>query len=118
MHKVAIKPTYKGPPFESGGTSIFAGGKPAPAISYLMNAGLLTPDMIVLDFGAGKYARNTKFLKRHGIHTVAVDPFNANGKHNVLDPKDIDLKKFDAVFTSYVLNVVPEYIEDEILKKF
>jgi hypothetical protein len=51
---------YAGKPLETGGTSI-AGGA-APPIKFLFAKGYIKPGMKVLDFGAGKYARNADFL--------------------------------------------------------
>jgi hypothetical protein len=111
------KPTYQGPALEKGATSISGKGKPAPGMEYLISHGIFKKGMKVLDYGAGKYARNSKFLQQHGIDSVAVDPFNHNEKSGVLPDEAVAGKHFDVAFTSYVLNVVPEKIEDEILSK-
>lgn len=107
------KRTYTGDPLETGGTSI-AGGA-APAIKGLFKAGHIKPGDKVLDYGAGKYARNANFLRENGCDVYAYDPFNgtdADGWEGV--SSKIPNEKFDVVFTSFVLNVVPEHIEKDI----
>ena len=110
-------PTYQGPPLEKGGTSISAQGKPAPGIDLLVGKGILKPGIKILDYGAGKYARNAKYLIQKGMDVVAVDKFNHNEQNGVLPDEAIDSQHFDVAFTSYVLNVIPESVEDEILQK-
>jgi len=110
MHK-----TYAGPPLENGKTSIF--GNHSPGIDYFINNGIFTKESKILDYGAGKYGRNTKYLKTKGFNATPVDKFNYNNQFCVLPETFINRKYFDVSFTSYVLNVVPEYIEDEILNK-
>jgi hypothetical protein len=111
----ATRPTYDGPPLESGKTSLSL-EKPAPYMDRFISMGILKPGMKVLDYGAGKTARNANYLRSKGFDVIAVDPFNHNEKLKIL--KDVGKgDHFDAAFTSFVLNVVPEYIEDEILKK-
>ena len=77
----------------------------------------ITDEMKVLDYGAGKTGRNAKWLRDRGVNVFAYDPYNGSecdgwtGVCNTL-PDDQD---FDVVLTSYVLNVVPDNIEDDIL---
>ena len=108
--------TYKGPALEKGGTSIFC-KSPAPGVDFLINEGVFFKNAKILDYGAGKCARNTNYLISKGFDTVAVDKFNFNDKFNVLQDKDIDGQHFDIAFTSYVLNVVTYNDECKILKK-
>lgn len=105
---------YTGVPLESGGTSI--PGSAAPAVKWLVDSGLV--EGTVLDYGAGKYARNADFLRDRGFKTYAFDPFNFNGKEgweqgavSSILPK----KKFDVAFSCFVLNVVPKKLEAEII---
>lgn len=110
--------TYDGPPLESGGTSIKGKGEnvPAPAVKWLFEKGYITADMKVLDYGAGKYGRNANYLREQGCEVYGFDPYNgsdANGWEGVSNKKPTE--KFDVGFSSFVLNVVPEYIEDEII---
>jgi hypothetical protein len=112
--------TYDGPPLESGGTSIKGRGE-APAIRRLMGK-VIQPGMTVLDYGAGKYSRNADFIRASGARVYAFDPFNGVGSDGwemgevamSLPPAGV---KFDVGFTSFVLNVVPEYIEDKIIRE-
>lgn len=105
--------------YTSAGTSIK--GKLSPSIKYLVDKGYLNPGMKVLDYGAGKYARNSIPLREMGIDVFSYDPFNgfdgvngwSEGVSKTL-PKD---EKFDAGFTAYVLNVVPEDVEAHIVKE-
>ena len=107
------KRVYTGDPLETGGTSIQ--GLAAPAIQALTKAGKFQGN--VLDYGAGKYGRNAKFIREAGFKVWSYDPFNgkagANGWTEV--SKDLPNIQFDVGFTSYVLNVVPEKIEDQII---
>lgn len=109
---------YDGEPLESGGTSIQ--GNAAPAIQKLFKKGVFKPGMKVLDYGAGKYARNADYLRNSGLTVYAFDPFNGTGANgwelgnvsSTLPPRG----KFDAAFTCFVINVVPKKIEDVIIK--
>lgn len=106
---------YTGEPLETGGTSI-AGG-PVAGVKLMLKNGVIKPNMKVLDYGAGKYGRNAEFLRQNGIECFAFDPFNGtdpDGYSGVSKTKPNE--KFDVVFTSYVLNVVPEHVEDDILR--
>ena len=58
----------------------------------------------VLDFGAGKTAMHTKWLKDNGFKNVTAYDFGANCIDGVHDSEAI-LKKYDVVFASNVLNV-------------
>lgn len=116
---------YTGKPLESGGTSI--AGSAAPALKALVGK-VFKPGMKVLDYGAGKYARNADHLRKDGIETFAYDPFNGNaeaaeGWDEGKISKSISLKvnggkKFDAGFSCFVLNVVPKNVEQDIIKEF
>lgn len=111
------KRIYTGEPLESGGTSIQ--GEAAPPIKTLAAKGAFSEGMKVLDYGAGKYGRNSEFLRKMGVEVYSYDPFNGtsgvDGWSGVTTDKPTNTD-FDAVFTSYVLNVVPEHIEDGIIK--
>jgi hypothetical protein len=109
---------YTGVPLEKGGTSIQGGV--APGVKFLFDKGLVKPGMKVLDYGAGKYARNADFLRGNGVRCYAYDPFNSNGSEgwelgsvSGALPRD---KDFDAGFSCFVLNVVPCHVEDSIVK--
>lgn len=110
--------TYKGEPLEKGGTSIAgAHGSPAPAIRDLFNQGHIKGT--VVDYGAGKYARNADYLRAQGLEVYAYDPFNgqpdADGYSGVSTVLPDTM--FDVGFTSYVLNVVPEHTEAAIIRE-
>jgi hypothetical protein len=106
---------YDGPPLEEGGTSIT--GKAAPFIRRLGK--IVTPGMKILDYGAGRVARNADHLRTLGAKVYAYDPFHSTGGDG-WEPGSVTQRlphgKFDLVFTCYVLNVVPKHIEDNILK--
>ena len=70
---------YTGKPLESGGTSITGGA--APALKALVGK-VFKRGMKVLDYGAGKYARNADYLRGEGIDTFAFDPFNGNAEQS------------------------------------
>lgn len=109
--------SYTGQPLETGGTSIKGQGA-APPIKWLYSKGHITNDMKVLDYGAGKFGRNSDWLREQGLEVYAYDPFNgtdSNGWEGVSTIKPTDT--FDVAFSSYVLNVVPEHIENDIIKE-
>lgn len=112
------KRRYEGPPLETGKTSIKGGA--APAIQWMTKQGIFQPGMKVLDWGAGKVARNADFLRSLGCEVFAYDPFNATGgdgwEMGSVAGEKPDPQQFDVGFSSFVLNVVPEHIEDEILR--
>lgn len=113
---------YEGETLEKGKTSI--NGKATPGVRWLFEKGHIKPGMTVLDYGAGKYGRNSKYLREQGVDVFSYDPFNFNtervvegwdsGRISNAYPEDFE---FDVVLTCYVLNVVPKAIEDEIVAK-
>jgi len=111
-----VERVYTGEPLEKGGTSI--SGNAAPPVRDLLAKGIIKPGMTVLDFGAGKFARNANFLRDNGVKCYAYDPFNgtnADGWEQGVSKKLPSKGKFDLAFTAYVLNVVPEHVENELL---
>ena len=105
-----------GQPLEKGGTSIQ--GKAAPGIQWLAKQGAFDGAKKILDYGAGKYARNANFLREQGYKVYAYDPFNGDPNANGWEGVSTKLPrgKFDVAFSSFVLNVVPEYIEKDIIQ--
>lgn len=106
---------YTGQPLETGGTSTNFNA-PAPAIKDLIKKSIIKPNHTVLDYGAGKYGRNANFLRNQNIKTYAYDPFNGysdDGWNEVA--KSLPKQQFDVGFSSFVLNVVPKHIEDNIV---
>lgn len=113
-----IERFYSGKPLEKGGTSI--AGKAAPPVRDLFKKKIVKPEDKVLDYGAGKYSRNADFLRDQGCQVYAYDPFNGTGsggweRGEVSNKLPIG-EKFDVGFSAYVLNVVPEHTEDELIK--
>jgi hypothetical protein len=107
---------YVGEPLETGGTSISA--NVAPMVKYLFDTGKINSGDTVFDYGAGKYGRNSTWLREQGCNVFAFDPYNgttADGWEGVAVQKPKNMK-FDVVFSAYVLNVVPEHIECGLLK--
>ena len=93
---------------------------PVAPIIDLINSGKVTEDMTVLDYGAGKYARNADEFRRRGIKAYAYDPFNgeegANGWEMGKVAKTLPKgEKFDVAFSSFVLNVVKQADEEFII---
>lgn len=114
-----IDKTYKGSAIETGGTSIKGQG-PSPYITKLIKQNKFV-EKTVLDYGAGKYGRNAEAIRNAGGKVFAYDPYNGEigvsgweGVSNTLPSVD---QTFDIAFTSYVLNVLPENIEDKIIKE-
>jgi hypothetical protein len=120
----ALRETYHGPALEQGGTS--RGGGVAPPVKWLFGKdtkdyGLKLPKAAkILDYGAGKYGRNAEWLRSQGYRVYAYDPYNSNssdgwGEGNISSRPPPVGEKFDVVFTAYVLNVVPQRVEKEIV---
>jgi hypothetical protein len=107
---------YSGIPLETGNTSI--SGNVSPIIKQVFQD---IHSVSILDYGAGKYSRNSKYLRSIGNKVFSFDPFNFNSVVEWRGWDDyiantIPPISFDIVFTSYVLNVVPKHIEREIIK--
>jgi hypothetical protein len=102
--------------YTSAATSIK--GKEVAALVKLFSKGMFVPGGNALDYGAGKYGRNAEYLRSQGIKTYAYDKFNgssSDGWHGV----SLNIpngQTFNTGFTSYVLNVVPESVESEIIR--
>jgi len=115
---------YKGVPLEKGGTSI--AGKESPAVRWLYDKHIKGFGE-VLDYGAGKYARNADFLRNLGVPTFAYDPYNFNcpsigGWNNGLVSGDVCLEDnngylFNICLTSFVLNVLPKNEESAVIEE-
>jgi len=108
---------YKGDPLETGGTSIQ--GQAAPAVRALFKSGAIKPGMKVVDYGAGKYGRNANFLRENGVEVFGYDPYNgtdSDGWSGVSKTPPTG-QKFDLAMSVFVLNVVPEHTEDDIITK-
>ena len=107
---------YSGTPLETGKTS--TNFPVAPAIVWLKSANIIKDNSVVLDYGAGTYGRNSNYLRDNNVKTYAYDPFNGaktdgwSGVSTMLVHQ-----QFDVVFTSFVLNVVPKYVEEDIIKQ-
>ena len=111
---------YDGPPVEKGGTSAkFKGDAASPALKWLITQGAFADAKVILDYGAGKYGRNSIALRKLGFQVYSYDPYNgkqgANGWEDVATT--LPRRKFHVGFTSFVLNVVPEYIEQQIIER-
>ncbi len=109
--------TYKGDPLEKGGTSIQ--GQAAPAVRALLKNETIKPGMKVLDYGAGKYGRNANFLRENGVEVFAFDPYNGTDSDGWagVSRKPPTGQKFDLAMSVFVMNVVPEHTEDDIVVK-
>jgi len=109
---------YAGPMISSENTSINA--PPSPALKKLTGS-VFKEGQKVLDYGAGKFARNADYLRDQGIEVYAYDPYNGTGEDGwgkgVVSSKLPQSKKFDVAFTSFVLNTVSCDEEKKILAK-
>lgn len=115
---------YRGVPLEKGGTSI--AGKASPAVRWLYEKHIKDFGE-VLDYGAGKYARNADFLRALGVPTFAYDPYNFNCTSDlgwdvglVSDTVCLDDNNgylFNIGLTSFVLNVLPKDDEKVVIEK-
>ena len=68
--------------------------------------GVATNDEI-LDFGAGKHALGTEYLREHGFASVTPYDIGKNVVHGLHDSKALD-RRYDIVMMSSVLNVQPK----------
>jgi hypothetical protein len=71
----------------------------------------------VLDYGAGRYARNAVGLREAGYRVYAYDPLKGDGDGWKGVSPELPCGKFDLVFSSYVLNVVRQDVEREIVEE-
>jgi len=114
---------YNGAPKEKGGTSI--SGKICKAVKNLFFTKDGFPSMhlgtTILDVGAGKYDRNAKALRSAGYLVYSYDPNHgkpgADGWVEVTNVKPDMSQRFTVAYSCYVLNVVPEFIQDEIIRE-
>jgi len=71
----------------------------------------------ILDYGAGRYARNAKGLRELGFEVYAYDPYehkcSGDGWAGVSEDLPVG-ERFDLVFSAYVLNVVTEAVEQTL----
>lgn len=80
-----------------------------------------TPEFYVMDYGAGKHARHANFLRDiEGFKVFAFDKFKSTGGSGWEAGSIISTlprhKRFDFVFSAYMLNVVTEDVQnDDIL---
>lgn len=113
-----MRKRYKGPLLEEGGTSINRGA--APGVTWLYDQGLLDHYETILDYGSGKYDRNARYLRSKGFQVYSYDPYHGGTKYDgwITGASNVvPRQKFDIGITNYVLCVVPEYEEREIVKK-
>lgn len=104
---------YDGPPLETGETAQHFSNA-SPGVSNLIQK--LKDKGTVLDFGAG-HGRNSRYLRELGFECYGYDPFNGEDSDGWTGvSRNLPEHKFDAAFTSYVLNVVPFYTQMEILR--
>lgn len=107
---------YEGPPLENGGTSI--AGKESPSARFLFENGYIKSGQTVLDYGAGKIDRNGKYFREQGCKVYSYDPHNGTDVDGWKAVSNAFPKgSFDVAFSSYVLNVVPHYEEQKIIKR-
>jgi hypothetical protein len=86
------------------------------SVKWLFNRGSFKGTII--DYGCGKIARNTIFLREQGLKVYSYDKFwgksGVNGWSDI--SSDLPNEQFYVGFTSFVLNVVNINEEDEILQ--
>lgn len=75
--------------------------QPAPLIKLVKQ--LATPDMKILDYGAGKYCRHVIELRNLGLDVTAYDIAN-----NVTELHDVNAldRQYDLVYANCVLNIL------------
>jgi hypothetical protein len=110
---------YTGAALEKGATSMKGITKEAPALrKVIWKSGWIKEGQTVLDYGAGRHSRNADFLRKKGCKVYAYDPFFNTGNGwdmGTVSTRMPPTNHFDIGFSSFVLNVVPEHIENEII---
>ena len=114
-----MKKYYKGETLECGRTSM-SSKKVCPHVVYLFKRGIIQPGQFLLDYGCGKYARNTIWLAKQGVRVYAYDPFWGThiadcGWAHISDQIP-EFPYFDIIMTCYVLNVVKKQTERNIIE--
>ncbi len=86
------------------------------SVKWLFNRGAFKGTII--DYGCGRVARNSVFLREQGLKVYSYDKFwGKSGVDGWLDiSSDLPNEQFYVGFTSFVLNVVNVIEEDEILQ--
>lgn len=88
---------------------------PAPGVRWLWKHSYLNEGMNVLDYGAGR-GRNAAWLRSRGVEVYAYDPWHPDSSDGWSGVSDaLPEGRFDRVFTSYVLCVLPKDVEDEVI---
>lgn len=92
---------------------------PAPGLLWLEKHHYLKSEGVktILDYGAG-HGRNANYLRSQGFEVYAYDPchYNEDGCwYGVSNQKPPEHLYFDLVLTSYVLNVMTEQKQNELL---
>lgn len=85
-------------------TSRSAGAVSAKAVVPRYVASIASPNLAILDFGAGKDAVHTKRLRSNGLNVTAHD-FGGNFNGEVHDGAAL-LRQYDLVFASNVINTL------------
>lgn len=110
---------YTGDHPDSAETAIV--GDEVAWIRKLVDGGYFLKGAKILDYGAGIMPpRNADYLRELGFDVYAYDPGNGadgvDGWEIGKVSKTLPKEHFDVAFTSYVLNVVPKDIQDEIIE--
>ena len=112
-------PTYAGPSIERGQTRTSIRANVGAGITTLFKTHI-HPGMHILDYGAGKYARNADWFRERGVHVYAYDPNNfttsGDGWERGAVSSQLPHERFDVALTAFVLNVVPFYHEKRIIE--
>lgn len=110
---------YNGKTIDSHKTAI-KNYSSSPGVRFLKDNGYIPDKSFILDFGAGKYPRNANYLRSLGHTVYAYDPLNGedidglSNKVMGISSSILPTYLFDIIITSYVLNVVPLYEEQNI----
>ena len=81
----------------------------AKGFGVLAKKGLLKPGTVNVDLGGGRYEHGTQFMKKHGVTSHVLDPYNRSPQHNEKVKKTIRRRRgADTVTVFNVLNTIKE----------
>ena len=66
------------------------------------------PGSVILDYGGGKYDKNTEYMQNKGCKVLVYDPYNRTEEHNKAVFEYIQNNPIDYIVCSNVLNVIKE----------
>jgi len=89
--------------------------------TFMVNKGLIKPDVLMLDWGGGKYDVSKDFIQSNveGVTFLTYDPFNRSSSHNAEVLSEVEANGgADIITLANVLNVIKEKeIREQTIQK-